>query len=42
METIADLLQQNAFFTGLKPDYLALVAACGRNVHFAPGTYLLR
>jgi len=42
METIADLLSRHAFFDGLKPEYLALIAGCGRNVHFDPGAYLLR
>jgi CRP-like cAMP-binding protein len=42
METIADLLPRLPFFTGLKSEYLALIAGCGRNVHFAPGAYLLR
>ena len=42
METIDDLLGRHPFFTGLKPEYLALIAGCGQNVHFAPGAYLLR
>ena len=42
MDTIDDLLSRHPFFTGLKPEYLALIAGCGQNVHFAPGAYLLR
>jgi CRP/FNR family transcriptional regulator, cyclic AMP receptor protein len=41
MQTIGDLLHGHAFFTGLKPDYLALISGCGRNVRFAEGAYLL-
>jgi CRP/FNR family cyclic AMP-dependent transcriptional regulator len=42
METIDNLLSRHEFFKGLKPEYLTLVAGCGRNVHFDAGTYLLR
>jgi CRP-like cAMP-binding protein len=42
METINDLLSQHPFFTGLKPDDLALIAGCGQNVHFNAGAYLMR
>jgi CRP/FNR family cyclic AMP-dependent transcriptional regulator len=42
MDTIGDLLSQHTFFDGLRPDYLALIAGCGRNVHFPPGAYLAR
>jgi CRP-like cAMP-binding protein len=42
METINDLLLGHPFFKGLAPDHLALIAGCGRNVHFAAGAYLLR
>ncbi len=42
METIDDLLARHPFFTGLKPEYLALIAGCGQNVHFGAGAYLLR
>ena len=41
METIDDLLAQHPFFEGLKPEYIALIAGCGQNVHFEPGAYLL-
>ena len=40
METLNALLSHHSFFAGLRPDYLALVAGCGRNVHFAAGTFL--
>ena len=42
METIDDLLSRHPFFTGLKPEHLALIAGCGQNVHVKAGTYLLR
>lgn len=42
MDTIDDLLSRHEFFTGLDPEYLALIAGCGQNVHFDPGAYLLR
>ena len=42
METIDDLLSRHEFFKDLKPEYLALIAGCGRNVHFDAGAYLLR
>ena len=42
METIDDLLSRHPFFKDLKPEYLALIAGCGQNVHFAAGAYLLR
>ena len=42
METIDDLLSRHEFFKGLRPEYIALVAGCGGNVHFDPGAYLLR
>ncbi len=42
METIDDLLSRHEFFKGLKPEYLALIAGCGQNVHFDAGAYLLR
>ena len=42
METIDDLLSRHEFFKGLKPEYLALIAGCGQNVHFDAGAYLFR
>jgi len=42
METIGDLLSRHSFFMGLKPEYLALIAGCGQNVHFDAGAYLMR
>ena len=42
MEAIDDLLSRHPFFKGLKPEYLALIAGCGQNVHFDAGAYLLR
>ncbi len=42
METIDDVLARYPFFSGLKPESLALIAGCGRNVHFEAGAYLVR
>jgi CRP/FNR family cyclic AMP-dependent transcriptional regulator len=41
-EASDDLLSRHPFFTGLKSEYLALIAGCGQNVHFDAGAYLLR
>lgn len=42
MEAIDDLLARHPFFKGLKPEYLALIAGCGKNVHVTAGAYLAR
>lgn len=42
MDSIDELLSRHPFFTGLKPEHLALIAGCAQNVHFDAGTYLLR
>jgi CRP-like cAMP-binding protein len=42
METIDELLSHHAFFRGLKPEFLALIAGCAQNVHFDRGAYLAR
>jgi CRP-like cAMP-binding protein len=42
MDTIDELLSRHQFFKGLKPEYLALIAGCARNVHFETGAYLAR
>jgi len=42
METLDDLLSRHAFFQGLKPEYLALIAGCAQNVHYDAGAYLVR
>jgi CRP/FNR family cyclic AMP-dependent transcriptional regulator len=42
LEKIDDLLRRHPFFEGLRPEYLALIAGCAQNVHFAAGAYLLR
>ncbi len=42
METIEQLLSRHAFFTGLRPEQIRLVAGCGRNVQFKPGAMLFR
>jgi CRP/FNR family transcriptional regulator, cyclic AMP receptor protein len=40
--TIRDLLGEHAFFAGLAPDQVELVAGCGTNEVFAPGTVVAR
>lgn len=42
METIENLLGNHAFFRGLEPDDLKLIAGCASNVHFKPDSYLSR
>ena len=37
---IKDLLAEHPFFQDLTPEYLELVAGCGRNARFEAGTYL--
>jgi CRP-like cAMP-binding protein len=34
MKSIGDLLAEHPFFSGLAPAHIALLAGCGRNVHF--------
>lgn len=34
---IEDLVNEHRFFEGISPPYRALVAGCGKNVHFEPG-----
>lgn len=41
MNTIADLIAEHAFFTGLPSEQLAFLAGCAHNVHFEAGTRLL-
>ena len=40
--TIEDLLREHPFTARLKPEQLALVAGCGKNVHYAAGDFLAR
>jgi CRP/FNR family cyclic AMP-dependent transcriptional regulator len=40
VETIADLLEHHAFFAGMPPEDLALIAGCGQNTGFRPGQFL--
>ena len=41
MKSIPELLSEHAFFAGLPPDTLELIAGCGHNVHFRADTRLL-
>jgi CRP-like cAMP-binding protein len=41
-QTIDRLLARQEFFEGLDPEYLDLIAGCGRNVGFDEGSYLFR
>lgn len=40
--SLEPLLRDQAFFAGLEPAHLALIAGCARNVVFPPGTFLFR
>ncbi|HXR14392.1 MAG TPA: cyclic nucleotide-binding domain-containing protein [Solirubrobacteraceae bacterium] len=42
MSTVADLLRDAPFFTGLRRDWVELVAGCGSNVHFKAGELIFR
>lgn len=42
MKTIKDLLTEHAFFKDLDPEYIATIAACGKNVVFQKGEYIAR
>jgi CRP-like cAMP-binding protein len=42
VKTIKELLLEHNFFHGMKPEYLELLAGCGKNHHFRDGEYLFR
>ncbi len=42
MKTLDAILAEQAFFKGLAPEYLELIAGCGSNVHFVAGQTLFR
>jgi CRP-like cAMP-binding protein len=42
METLKRILAQHAFFEGLQPAYLDLLAGCASNVRFQAGAYIFR
>ena len=42
METVENIITKHPFFEGLKPQFLALIAGCGRNVKFDEGEYVFR
>jgi len=42
VSTVADLLRDAPFFTGLRRDWVELVAGCGSNVHFKAGELIFR
>jgi CRP/FNR family cyclic AMP-dependent transcriptional regulator len=42
MKQLDQLLAEHEFFAGLGSDMSAVLAGCGRNVHFAAGDYLFR
>ncbi|MEK6800251.1 MAG: cyclic nucleotide-binding domain-containing protein [Planctomycetota bacterium] len=41
-DTIDVIIAQHAFFSGLREEYLKLIAGCGRNVRFNAGETLFR
>ncbi len=42
MRTIAELLREHTFFTGLSPHYIELIAGCGHNQRFAANQHLAK
>lgn len=42
MKTIERLISEHPFFAGLDPQYVSLIAGCGKNVRFLPRQYLLK
>ncbi len=42
MKTIEDLLKAHHFFKGLNPEYISLIAGCGKNAVFKKGEYIAR
>jgi len=41
-KNIDDLLHEHPFFSGMNPEWLALIAGCGRNRVFNPGEVIAR
>jgi len=39
---IEELLHEHPFFRNMKPEWLALIAGCGRNVAFSPGDLIAK
>lgn len=42
IRTIHDILTEHPFFNGMKPEYLALIAGCGKIRHFDAGSFLMK
>jgi len=42
MKHLDTLIAEHPLFAGFPAEHLALIAGCGRNVHFAPGEFLCR
>lgn len=42
LSQIEDLLDDHPFFAGMNPEWLALIAGCGRNVVYPPGAVIAR
>ncbi|MGZ4120815.1 MAG: cyclic nucleotide-binding domain-containing protein [Actinomycetota bacterium] len=42
MESLERLLSEHAFFRGMDPPYLELIAGCGSNVRFRADTFIFR
>lgn len=41
-KSIDELLREHPFFAGMNPEWLTLIAGCGRNVAFKPGAIIAR
>lgn len=42
MKAIIQLLKEHPFFYGVNETYLNMIAGCGKNVVFGPGSYIAR
>lgn len=42
MYSIEDIIKEHSFFKELEPEYLELIAGCGKNVRFNAGDFLFR
>jgi CRP/FNR family cyclic AMP-dependent transcriptional regulator len=42
MKSIADIVRDNPFFSGLSEEYLELISGCGANESFPAGSFIFR
>jgi len=41
-ENLVQILSENAFFIGMRPDHIQLLAGCASSTHFDPNQFILR